>query len=321
MRSVQLGRTGVRVTEFFFGAGAIGGIGSAASTRGKGLTEVEGLARLDEAGERGIRVIDTANSYAGGESERVIGRWVETGTHDDVLITTKVGNIAEPGQTELDVSHDAIIRNAKRSRERLSRFELYMLHGLDGRTPLEESIATMTELVDETTIHAWGVCNVDEEQLEALLETALRLGVRGPGWVQNEFSLLSRDDAVQALCAAQGLGYTGYSPLAGGLLSDRYLDGRDPQPGSRLDVAGAIYPERTPEVLDRVRALSRLAQREGMSTASLALWWLRWHPSVTASIVSPRSSAQWADVDASLDRDDDAALRAEIDAIFPRDRH
>ncbi|MDM4762919.1 aldo/keto reductase [Galbitalea sp. SE-J8] len=314
MRQVELGRTGVRVTEFMFGAGTIGGVGSPAATRGRGLSEVEGMVRLDEAFDRGIRVVDTANSYAGGVSEEVVGRWLER--HDDVLIETKVGNLAEEGQTAVDLSRAAIERGARRSRERLGRFELYLVHALDDSTPDEEWIDAMTEQVEHGPVHAWGVSNVGAAELERILAASARLGVRGPGWVQNGFNLLQRDDDVQALCASELLGYTGYSPLAGGLLSDRYLDGREPEPGSRLDVAAGAHPSRTPDLLGRVARLDALARELGTSAAALALWWLRWHPLVTATLVAPRRTAHWADVDAALSRDDDPALRRSIDDIF-----
>jgi aryl-alcohol dehydrogenase-like predicted oxidoreductase len=314
MRELQLGRTGVRITEVVFGAGTIGGVGSPAATRGRGLSEVEGMVRLDEAFARGIRVVDTANSYAGGVSEEVVGRWLDR--HDEVLVTTKVGNLAEEGQTAIDLSREAIERNAERSRERLGRFELYLVHALDETTPDEEWIGAMTDQVEHGEVHAWGVSNVDAGELERILAASARLGLRGPGWVQNRCNLLQPDDAVLALCAREHLGYTAFSPLAGGLLSDRYLDGREPEPGSRLDVAAGAHPDRTPELLDRVARLDALAREHDATAAELALWWLRWHPIVTAPIVAPRRTAHWLDIDAALARDDDPALRGAIDAIF-----
>jgi len=96
VRTVPLGSTGIEVTEFFFGGAAIGGIGSAPSRIGLGMKTDEALERLDEAYEVGVRVLDTANSFAGGESERVIGRWREERERADVLVSTKVGNVSRP---------------------------------------------------------------------------------------------------------------------------------------------------------------------------------------------------------------------------------
>ena len=137
MKAVRLGSTGIDVSEFFFGAGAIGGIGSA-STRGRGLTVDEGRQRLDESYAMGITVIDMANSYAGGESERVVGRWL-TDTGADAL--DHQGR--QPGRAGLhDVSlrADHIERQLVRI-ERLGRVDLYLSHGPDERPPAPTAAA------------------------------------------------------------------------------------------------------------------------------------------------------------------------------------
>lgn len=140
MREITLGTTGIAVSEFFFGAGAIGGIGSPPATRGKGLTVDEGLTRIDEAVDLGIRVLDTANTYAGGESERTIGRWLDERERDDVLIATKVGNLAEPEQREVLLRADHIERQLAASIRRLGKVDLYLSHAPDVSTPLGETI-------------------------------------------------------------------------------------------------------------------------------------------------------------------------------------
>ena len=320
MARVGLGTTGIEISEFCFGAGSIGGIGSSAATRGKGLTAEEGAARLDEAIELGVRVVDTADAYAGGDSERAVGAWLAAGEgRPEVLVETKVGNIGRPPQEGADLSAGHIARQLRQSIERLGRVDLYLSHAPDPTTPLEESLTAFAEARAEGLIRAYGCCNVDAAALEALLAAADRLGLPRPGWVQNRFSLVARDDeaALLPLVAAEGLGYTPFSPLAGGVLSDRYLGGARPEPGSHLDVAGPMYAAfTTPAVLDRVARLTELAREREVSTSGLALAWLRWHPLVTAPIVAPSRPAQWAAVREALALPLDAALRDEIDAIF-----
>jgi len=321
MRRIPLGTTGIEVTELFFGAGAIGGIGSAVSTRGRGLSADEGAARLDEAFELGIRVVDTANSYAGGESERVVGEWLrDREGSSEVLVETKVGNLADPGQRDHDLSAAHIARHLRVSRERLGRVDLYLSHVPDPSTPVEETLTAFAEARERGWIRAYGCCNVETADLEALLAAADRLGVPRPGWVQNRFNLVSRQDEhdLLPLVVAEGLGYTPYSPLEGGILSDRYLGGATPQPGSRIDVAGAMYADAfTPEVLARIGALAELARERGVSVSGLALAWLRWHPSVTAPIVSPARAAQWTAVHEALALDPDEELSERVGALFP----
>src|SRR4051812_50047199 len=98
MRKVQLGRSGVAVTELFFGAGGIGGIGSSLATVGKGLPLAQGLERLNEAYDLGIRVVDTANSYGGGRSEEAVGPGLGEREPEDVLGGAKAGGAGGAGQ-------------------------------------------------------------------------------------------------------------------------------------------------------------------------------------------------------------------------------
>jgi aryl-alcohol dehydrogenase-like predicted oxidoreductase len=306
VRDVQLGRSGIAVTEFFFGAGGIGGIGASVATRGKGLSLKQGIERLDEAWDLGIRVIDTANTYGGGASEEAVGRWLGEREPEDALVATKVGGRAERGQERMDLSAAHIARQLAASVRRLGRVDLYLSNGPDPSTPLAETLAAFAAALEEGTIRAWGCSNVTPSQLEEVLSVADREGLRRPEWVQNSFSLLVRADErdLLPLVTAEGLGYTPYSPLAGGILSDRYLGGAEVQPGSRMALAGAIYADVfTPGGLERVERLARLARDFDVSTAGLALAWLRAHPFVTAPIVSPRSSYQWDAVHEALGLD------------------
>ncbi|WP_210506279.1 aldo/keto reductase [Naasia sp. SYSU D00057] len=318
MRKVQLGRSGIEVTELFFGAGGIGGIGSSLATRGKGLTLAQGVERMDEAYDLGIRVVDTANSYAGGRSEEAVGRWLGEREPEDELVATKVGGLVEPGQDRIDLSGAHIGRQLAASIRRLGRVDLYLSQGTDPSTPLAETLAAFAAAVEARTIRAYGLSNVTPRQLEEVLSVADRERLPRPEWVQNSFSLLVRTDErdLLPLAAAEGLGYTPYSPLAGGLLSDRYLHGAEPKPGSRIALAGAIYAQvNTPGGLERVERLAARARDFDVSTAALALAWLRRHPHVTAPIVSPRSSGQWDAVHEALAldlTDGDAAGIAEL---------
>jgi aryl-alcohol dehydrogenase-like predicted oxidoreductase len=244
--SRPLGRTGIAVSEFIFGAGAIGGIGSSPTTRAHGLSPGEGLARLDEARDLGITVIDTADAYGGGESERTVGRWLAERQVTGTLVATKVGNAIRPdGSVGVDLSPAHIARQLTQSIDRLGRVDLYLSHAPDPGTPVEQTAAAFTQARADGKIRAYGVCNVSAAQLEEVLAAADRAGLDRPGWVQNQLSLLARDDErdLLPLLAGEELGYTPFSPLAGGVLSGRYLDGRAPAPGSRIEVAGdRCYP-------------------------------------------------------------------------------
>jgi aryl-alcohol dehydrogenase-like predicted oxidoreductase len=311
MRSLPLGRSGIDITEFIFGAGGIGGIGSAEATRDLGIDAREGQSRLTEAHELGIRVVDTADRYAGGESERVVGRWLASHPTDDVLVQTKVG---------LDLSAANIARQLAQSIERLGRVDLYMSHAPDPSTPVEETLTAFTEALHSGRIRAYGVSNVDARLLDELLSAADRLNLPRPEFVQNGFSLLDRSDErdLLPLIAGAGLAYMAFSPLAGGLLSDRYLDRAAPPRGSRIALAGHLfYPGlHSPENLARVARLRDLARTHDVSTAGLALAWLRSHPAVTAPIVAPSTAAQWQAVREALALPLHDDLSAEISSLF-----
>jgi aryl-alcohol dehydrogenase-like predicted oxidoreductase len=315
-----LGRTGIRITEFIFGAGAIGGIGGAAATRGLGLSVEQGLDRLAEAHAEGLRVVDTADSYGGGESERTVGRWLAERQPAGVLVQTKVGGLVRAGQSGVDLSAAHIETQLAQSIQRLGRVDLYLSHAPDPHTPLEQTLTAFAAAQAAGQIRAYGVSNVDAPLLESLLRTAAEAGLPRPEFVQNGFSLLNRDDeaGLLPLVQAESLGYLAFSPLAGGVLSERYLDGAAPAAGSRIAVAGDRYYTgmRTQANLDRVARLREVARDKGISVAGLALAWLRAHPARPAPIVSPSSQTQWQAVREAIATDLDDEDFAAISAIF-----
>jgi aryl-alcohol dehydrogenase-like predicted oxidoreductase len=320
MEMRSLGSSGVEITAFVYGAGSIGGIGSAIPTRGLGIDAAQGMDRLAEAYALGIRVIDTADAYAGGASEETVGRWLAEPGPDDVLVQTKVGGVVHADQPGPDLSGPHIERQLAQSIRRLGRVDLYLSHIPDPRTPIEETLTAFAAAQEAGLIRAFGISNVDVRLLEAFLEMAATLGLPRPEFIQNGFSLLHRADEpdLLPLAAAAGIGYMAFSPLAGGVLSDRYLDGAAPVPGSRIAVAGDRYyrGKHSPENLARVARLRDVARQNGISTAGLALAWLRAHPAVTASIVSPSTQPQWGAVSEASNADINDSLFGEVSEIF-----
>ncbi|RBQ16002.1 hypothetical protein DP939_32315 [Spongiactinospora rosea] len=321
MRKVPLGASGIEISEFVFGAGSIGGVGASTSTRGFGLNAEEGFQRLDEAMDLGINVIDTADSYGGGESEKVVGRWLHERRPAGVLVATKVGLISRPdGSRGFDLSREHIEARLTRSVERLGRVDLFLSHVPDPDTPIEETLEAFSRAQDSGAIGAYGVSNVSGEQLETILRTADAKGLHRPVTVENRLNLLDREDEARVLplVLGEGLGYTPFSPLAGGVLSERYLDGAEPQPGSRIAVAGNIYYKgfHTPENLEKVAALREIARELMVGVSGLALAWLRDHPAVSAPIVAPRTFEQWDAVKEARSIRLDEKDHARVSAIF-----
>lgn len=320
MRLTTLGRTSIEVSEFIFGAGTIGGIGGNPVLRGKGISSAEGLSRLDEAWARGITVIDTADVYGGGESEAAVGEWLKTRQPQGVLVQTKTGAVSYEKHPFFDLSKRHISRQLRQSTSRLGRVDLYLTHGPDPDTPLEETLEAFAEAQESRMIRAFGMSNVDAASLERVLEVAASSGLPRPEWIQNGLNLLHRDDEsdVIPLAAAEGIGYTPHSPLAGGILSERYLDGASAEQGSRIAEAGSsVYVNVfTEENLAKVSKLRTMAREREVSVAGLALAWLRAHPAVTAPLVAPSRPQHWNAVDEALRTDLDEEQFARITRIF-----
>jgi aryl-alcohol dehydrogenase-like predicted oxidoreductase len=295
---IQLGRSDILVSRFILGAGGIGGVATVTGP-GIGLDEEQGGALVDHALEVGINVIDTADVYAGGASERILGGWRARHLEADLLIETKAG-MTPNGP---DLSPGYLRGKLDRARKILGRVDLFLPHAVDPDTPWSESLPVLSEAVDQGLIRAYGLSNVTEADLAGALETADRLGLRRPQLIQNRYSLIARDDdaGVLPLARAESIGYTPYSPLAAGLLAGRYSDGEQPGHGSRLSTQAPTLKALTGrDVQEKVRRFNQVAQRSGLAPAALALAWLLNQPGVTAPIVGPSKPSHWDAITASL---------------------
>lgn len=305
-----------QIGRFLLGAGGIGGIAGATGP-GLGLSDGDGLALIDRAVEEGFKVLDTADIYTGGNSERVVGIWNIAHPDAGIFIQTKTG-ITPDGP---DLSPDRVARQLEHSIAVLGRVDLYIAHQVDPDTPWAESLPVFSRAVENGTIRAYGLSNVDGKALASALETAERLGIVRPELIQNQYSLLAHGDEqdVLSLVQSEGLAYTPYSPLANGLLAGRYSNGERPAPGSRASVAS-----RSAQLLDDPATVAKLQQFDhvadghGVSPAGLALAWLLSHPVVTAPIVSVSKESQWQGIfEASTFKWTDA-LGELLDNIFGR---
>lgn len=286
-RRAQLG-------PFMLGTGGIGGI-AAATGPGLGLSADEGIELISRAVAEGFAALDTADIYTGGNSEAVVGRWVRENPDAAMLIQSKTGYTANGP----DLSPDRIRRQLQASREKLGRLDLFITHAVDPATPWDQSLPVLSDAVEKGWIRAYGLSNVDDAHLTAALETADRLGIARPELIQNSYSLVERaDDAtVLPIVRAEGLAYTPYSPLANGLLAQRYSAGERPAAGSRASVASPVEQYLSDDaLLDRVRRFDELARAHGISSAGLALAWLLNRDGVTSPIVAPSKETHWTGI-------------------------
>jgi aryl-alcohol dehydrogenase-like predicted oxidoreductase len=300
-----------RIARVVLGCGNFGGIGSAPEFFGQGEREEEAFALMDAAWELGMRWFDTADAYGGGRSETAIGKWIKA-TGNRPRLTTKTFNPMTAGG-DSGLARDRIMRQIETSLERLGveTVDLYLAHEFDPDTPLEESMTAFDELVERRLAGAYGVSNVDTEQLGAALEAGR------PSYVQNSYSLLDRhDDAeVISLCAARGIKYQAYSPLAGGWLTGKYRRGASPPAGSRMTMRPGPYRHLDDErVYDGLDRFARAGAEHGVSTAALALAWVLDHPDVDSIVVGPRRPEHLAPVTENVRLS--VAERKELTSLF-----
>ncbi len=271
----------------------------------------------------GINLIDTSNTYAAGESERIIGQALaKAGRRDDAVIATKVHYPTGPGLNDRGNSRRHITRACEDSLRRLQtdRIDLYQLHRPDFDTPIDETIAALSDLV-----RAGKVCYIGTSTSPAwrTVETVLRAELKGhvaPITDQPPYNILDRRIENELVPAAltYGLGLLPWSPLAMGVLGGRYLDDDNRVDGSRAAVRGGIYAERvSPRAVIAGNRFVRAARDAGYDAAQLAIAWVKDQPGVVAPLIGPKTVAQLEHFVPVLDMTFPAELRPMIDTICP----
>jgi aryl-alcohol dehydrogenase-like predicted oxidoreductase len=316
----RLGNSGVEVSRIALGCGNFGGVGSDPAFFGRGESEEEALAIMDAAHGLGVTLFDTADAYGGGRSERALGRWMaERGERP--VVATKVFNSVDGDPGDRGLARERILRQIEGSLERLGleSVDLYLIHDWDPDTPIEETLAAFDELVRAGKVGAVGASNVDAAQLRRALAASEERGLLRFEWVQNSYSLLERGDELEVLplCAEHGLGYTPFSPLAGGWLTGKYRRGEPYPPGSRMtlrpDPYAAFEDKRT---FDRLEALEAAARERETDMPTLALAWVLSHPLVTAAVVGPRRPEHLEPARAALELELSEAEREDLGSLF-----
>ena len=278
---------------------------------------------MDTAVGAGIAVFDTADAYGGGRSEAMIGSWLaERSPEPRPLLSTKVYNPMGEGE-DRGLAPARIFRQLDSSLERLGvdHVDMYVIHDWDTETPIAETLGALDELVQSGKVRAIAASNVTADQLEEALDASAEHGLARFEWVQNEYSLLHRapEDGVFALCERHGLGFTPFSPLAGGWLTGKYERNAPAPPDSRMALRPAEYMayenDSTHDAIDR---FVDAAGKRGVSPPVLAVAWALSHPRVTAALIGPRRPDQLRSLLPAVDLQLDETERAELAELFPR---
>jgi len=290
------------VDRIVFGCGNFGGIGSSPDLRGAGDSEEQAMQLLDHARRVGLRRFDTANTYGGGSSEIILGKWLRSqgaSFLQDAQIATKVGNPhgCRPGETPLSRAEIAYHLDQSLRRLGIERIDLYYIHEFDRVTPLEETLGAMARAVEAGKIDRFGISNASLSDVKAVGSLASPSLAACFEYVQNEYNLLATADARELIpyCAEHGLRYTAFSPLAGGFLTGKYQFGEEPPSGSRLahapEVCAGYSNEKSFAAIEQLRR-SADARKETMAAA--ALRFVLDTPGVDGLVIAPRRIEHFA---------------------------
>jgi aryl-alcohol dehydrogenase-like predicted oxidoreductase len=316
MKHVRMGRHGLRISRLALGTVNLGWLAD----------DDESFAIFDRAVDAGINLFDTSDNYNAGASEETLGRWLATsGRRDEIVLATKVysppmkwsakdpaerfGLNTRPNDQGLSARH--IVAGCEASLRRLDtdRIDLYQMHHVDRRTPLEEIWQAMETLVHQGKILYVGTSNFAGWHLARACETARARHFLGPISEQSIYHLAQRTIELEVVpaCEQYGLGLLTYSPLGAGLLAGGASGRR--RRGARDNADDATRA--------RLDSYDKLCAHRGLDPADVALAWVLAQPVVTAPIIGPRTLDQLEGSLRAYELPLDGDMLAELDRLFP----
>ncbi len=307
----SLGRTGVMVSPLCLGAMNFGGP----------TNEEDSLAILRRAIEAGINFIDTANVYTGGESEKIVGKFLKEGhLRDKVILATKVYSRVGDGPNDAGSSRYHILKACEDSLRRLQtdHIDLYQQHRPSQTIPQDESLRAYDDLVRAGKVRYIGTSTFPAWMVMEGLAISDRYSLARFVSEQPPYNLVDRrvENELIPLCQKYGLAVLPWSPLAGGILAGRYKPGEAYPEGSRATRSGNFFTDRITDKAKNVAlALDQMAQERGMTSSQLGLLWVKDQPGVTSPIFGPRTVAHLEDAIPLLEKKLDEADRPLFDAL------
>jgi aryl-alcohol dehydrogenase-like predicted oxidoreductase len=297
MNTRFLGNCGVRVSELCFGAMTFGGRGYWKNVGQVEQKEADELVRT--ALDGGINFFDTADVYSEGRSEEILGKSLGA-QRKDIVLATKVRGRTGPGPNDIGLSRRHIFESCDASLKRLGTdyIDLYQVHSFDGRTPLEETLRTLDDLVRQGKVRYLGVSNYTGWQLMKALAISDAQHLERFVTLQAFYSLIARDleNELVPLSLDQKLGILPWSPLGGGFLTGKYRRGQPrPDGARRTDPTGQFLQFDEERGFDIVDELEKIATAHQATIAQAALNYLLRKPGVTAVIIGAKTKAQLAD--------------------------
>jgi aryl-alcohol dehydrogenase-like predicted oxidoreductase len=293
-----LGGTGVLVSELCFGTMTFGG---------KGYWEAIGKIQQKEVNDlmktvvdEGINFIDTANVYSYGESEKLLGQSiVDLGLNrNDLVIATKVRGKMGEGKNYVGLSRYHIFQSVDESLQRLQldHIDILYVHGVDAKTPVEETMRALNDIVLTGKVRYIAVCNWPAWMVMKALGIADKHGWNKFIGMQYFYAVAGRDieREILPLAVDQNLGVMPWSPLAGGFLSGKYSRNTEKAGDSRRDSFDfpPVNKEKTYDIID---VLAEIGKERGVSVAQIALAWVRYQQGITSTIIGAKTPGQLID--------------------------
>lgn len=312
-----LGRSGLKVSTITMGTMTFGrakeGVVGSVDTK-------DARRQIDQCIDAGVNLIDTADVYARGESEKIVGEALGK-KRETVLIATKLRFPMGDGPNDRGSSRHHIVAGCEASLKRLNtdRIDLYQLHQWDGMTPLEETMEALDTLVRDGKVRYVGCSNYSAWHIMKALAVAKADGRQPFVSQQIHYTIEAREAEYELVPVSldQGLGILVWSPIAGGLLSGKFRRGKKGPEGSRH--FGRKWREppiyNDERLFDIVEVLVEIGKAHKCSAARVALAWLLHQPGVTTVIIGGRTKEQFADNLAAADLKLDAAELKRLDAV------
>src|SRR5581483_1248451 len=312
-----VGRSGLKVSAL--------GMGTMTFGRNKqGPLGIVGLKearrQIDQCIDAGVNFIDTANVYAGGQAEEILGEAIEA-KRDRLVVATKARFNMHGLPNTAGNSRINLIAECERSLKRLRTdwIDLYQVHQWDGQTPIEETMSALDRLVRDGKVRYIGCSNFSAWHVMKALRAAGERNLEPFVSQQIHYTLQAREAEYELipLSLSEGLGVLVWSPLGGGLLSGKFRRGKKGPEGSRHFGLGWKEPPiyDADKLFDIVDVLVEIAEAKGVSAAQVALAWLLGRPGITSVILGARTGERLADNLAAADLSLSADERSRLDAV------
>ena len=295
MQYKKVGRTGLKISEIALGTMIFG----------QQVDEAESTKIIDLAFEKGINSFDTADGYASGRSEEIVGKALKNKRHS-VVLASKVSSRQGPGHNDSGLSREHILQAVENSLRRLGTdyLDIYYAHTPDYTTPIEETLRAFDYLVRQGKVRYVACSNYRAGQLVRALAVSEQHNLARFDCIQTVYNLITRDIETELLptCADEGVGVVVYNPLAGGLLTGKHNGNQPPTADTRFG-QNPMYLERywSPINFKAVEHLKQIAAAYNRKPAQFALAWVLGNPGIASAIVGASSAAQLAENLGALD--------------------